>query len=277
MRVDLVAELVGPGARVDAETSGDGGARTWWVTTASGAPLVLKVADASGPALLRSARAQERAASLGVPVPRVVGAGVRGDRQHLVMERVEGRPWHEVAPTLDPADRAGVLDELAEVLVRLRGASSPAFGDLADDATSPRAPARSELAAIRARTRARVADPTRAALADAVLTAHASAFRGTAAVLVHGDLHHANVLVRPGRRGWRLAAVLDWDSAWAGPPDADTARAALWDHMPGDPEPVGVRAAVQQVLWCLEHEGSTPRHRADTARLLHHLGVGAAG
>jgi aminoglycoside phosphotransferase (APT) family kinase protein len=272
--VNLLRDLLGPGVRVQAETSGDGGARVWHVADADGVPLVAKVAPAgAAPALslARSARAQRAAADAGVPVARVRDAGTRGAWQHLVCERVDGRPWREVAPGLAPADRDRVLAELTGVLGRLRRVTFPAVGDLDH-------PASTVLDALRARSRARIADPARRAVAERVLDRHGGLFRADEqAVLVHGDLHHANVLVRPSEVGWTVAAVLDWDSAWAGPADADAARAALWDDMPGRPEPVDTRTAVHQMLWCLEYPAATPRHRADTDRLAAVLGVSPAG
>lgn len=269
-----IHDLLGPDARVEAETSGDGGARAWHVVDADGVPLVVKAAPAgAAPALSleRSARAQRRAADAGVPVARVRDAGTRGAWQHLVSERVDGRPWREVAPGLAPADRDRVLTGLSDVLDRLRGVPFPAAGDL-DHPTS------TVLDALRDRANARIDDPARRGVAERVLDRHGGQFHADEpVVLVHGDLHHANVLVRPGDDGWAVAAVLDWDSAWAGPADADAARAALWDDMPGRPEPVEPRAAVHQLLWCLEYPVATPRHRADTDRLAAVLGVGLAG
>jgi aminoglycoside phosphotransferase (APT) family kinase protein len=272
--VNLLRDLLGPGVRVEAETSGDGGARAWHVVDADRVALVVKVAPAGaapGLSLERSASAQRAAAGAGVPVARVRDAGTRGAWQHLVYERVDGRPWREVAPGLAPADRDLVLAELGDVLDRLRRVTYPGSGDLDH-------PTRTVPDALRARTRARIADPARRAVAERVLDRHGGLFRADEpAVLVHGDLHHANVLVRPAEHGWAVAAVLDWDSAWAGPADADAARSALWDDMPGRPEPVDARAAVHQLLWCLEYPVATPRHRADTGRLAAVLGVSPAG
>jgi aminoglycoside phosphotransferase (APT) family kinase protein len=266
--VIIVEDLLGPGVRVVGETSGDGGARAWHVVDADGVPLVVKVAPAgAAPSLARSARAQRAAADAGVPVPRVRDAGTRGEWQHLVYQRVHGRPWREVAPGLGPVDRARVHAELTDVLGRLRGVSFRGFGDLERPAGSARE-------ALADRCRVRIVDAGRRAVAELVLDRHGDLFADDdRAVLVHGDLHHANVLVRPAAHGWTVAAVLDWDSAWAGPADADAARAALWDDMPGEPEPVDVRAAVHQLLWCLEYPAATPRHRADTMRLAALLGV----
>jgi aminoglycoside phosphotransferase (APT) family kinase protein len=47
------------------------------------------------------------------------------------------------------------------------------------------------------------------------------------------DLQHTNLIFRAGRGSWKLAAVLDWDKARAGPPEFDVARMAFWDDMTG--------------------------------------------
>jgi aminoglycoside phosphotransferase (APT) family kinase protein len=277
---EALGALLGVPVRVVGRLRGDGGATTWRVETAAHGLLVAKSAPrGTGPDLLRSARAQRAAGAAGVPVPRVLLAAERGRSQHLVSEHVDGTPWAQVAPTARPADRDRVLGQLAEVLRRLGTVGWRRFGEL-PDADAPVAEVRgpAERVALRARTRARVTDPVRAAVAMAALDRHGGAFDRVRPVLVHGDLHHGNVLVRRDGDGWTLAAVVDWDSAWAGPDDADAARAALWDDMPGDAGdlPAGTartRALLHQLLWCLEHPATTERHRADTARTAALLGI----
>lgn len=265
----VLATVLGPGARTDGALPGDGGATVRAVSGAGGERLVVKTAPAgAGPDLVRAARAQEAARAAGVPVPRTVVARVVAGIQVHVTERVPGLRWSEVHPHADDAVRLAVLAGLSDVLARLRTVAQPGFGDLG-------APVhRSERAALRERTRDRVPAGWRLDAAERALDRYDALLDGAGgAVLVHGDLHHANVLVRPAGPGWVLAAVLDWDSAWAGPADADGARAALWDGMPGSPADVDERAAVQQLLWCLEREDTSARHRADTVRLATRLGV----
>jgi aminoglycoside phosphotransferase (APT) family kinase protein len=279
----LLGTLLGPGVRVEADVSGDGGARAWHVDDPAAGALVVKVGRAGAPGLdlVRSSAALEAAGAAGVPVPRLLASGVLDGWQHQVCERVAGPRWSEVAPTLDAPGRSRVLAALTDVLARLRTVRYAGFGDLGTPAGlvtpadgTPGASRLTERDALRARTLARTPPGPGRDVAQQVLARYGHLFDGThPAVLVHGDLHHANVLVRRGAAGWGLAAVLDWDSAWAGPVDADEARAALWDDMPGEPNGPGPRAAVQQLLWCLEYPARTPRHRADTARLAGLLGV----
>jgi aminoglycoside phosphotransferase (APT) family kinase protein len=103
--------------------------------------------------------------------------------------------------------------------------------------------------------------------------------------LCHDDLQDTNLIFREARGGWQLAGVLDWDKAWAGPPEADIARMAFWDDMTGPgfwevyeavtppAEGRSARALIYQLLWCLEYPVSTPRHLADTASVCRRLGV----
>ena len=139
-------------------------------------------------------------------------------------------------------------------------------------------------AALRHRAELRVADQRRLALSLYVLEREAALFSGaTVATLCHDDLHHANVIFRRERGGWRLAGLLDWDKAWAGSAESDVARMALWDDMTGpgfwEVYRAGVpaadgweeRALVYQLLWCLEYDDGTARHAADTTAVCRRL------
>ena len=88
----------------------------------------------------------------------------------------------------------------------------------------------------------------------------------------------------------RLAAILDFDSAWAGAPESDLARLDLWQSSayPGLIDE-GFRTAyeaahtmapgyrqrrpIYQLLWCLEYADASPQHAADTARVCMELGI----
>ncbi len=103
--------------------------------------------------------------------------------------------------------------------------------------------------------------------------------------LCHDDLHHRNLLFEASVTGPRVTAVLDWDKAWSGPAESDVARLAMWDdmtgpgfwsvyraeHPPGDGE--DVRRLIYQLLWCFEYDAKTARHREDTRRVCHLLGL----
>jgi Phosphotransferase enzyme family len=261
---------------------------------------VLRVEVADGAVVLRLTAAaaargdDERTAAVvgiaraaGVPAPAVLahGPALRPRWRVSVEEHVEGTPWASARQGLDHREVTVVHEELAGALGALQSVRPGGFGAL-DRAGRPAG--LSLLAALHGQVELRVPSAARDTARE-VLDREARLFeRGDEAVLTHDDLHGANVLVRRTPSGWRLAALLDWEKAWAGPADADVARMAFWDGMTGPgfwstyralvPERDGDarRALVLQLLWCLEHDWPTPRHRTDTARLLAQLGVGGA-
>jgi fructosamine-3-kinase len=98
-------------------------------------------------------------------------------------------------------------------------------------------------------------------------------------------LHQYNILFHQVHGHWQLAAILDFDKAWAGHHEIDLARLDLWDGMtqtdfwqtyqrvlPIDPL-YAQRRPVYQLLWCLEYADSTPKHLADTQRVCQELNI----
>jgi hypothetical protein len=178
--------------------------------------------------------------------------------------------------------------QIATAVLAVQSARFAGFGEL-DPGTGP---AGHDLGTPCAAGRS-CASPTRAGVPGSAgcSSARRTCLAGdrSAPALCHDDLHHANVVFRHERGRWRLAGLLDWDKAWAGPAESDIARMALWDDMTGpgfwetyraaapvaDGEPE--RALVHQLLWCLEYPADTPRHRADTAALCRRLGLRLAG
>jgi len=246
--------------------------------------LVLKIADAAarpGLDLARSAAAQELARRAGVPVGTVVAAGIDAELpsvQYLLQEEVQGTEWRRVRPQLRPDELVRASAEIAGAVLALQSVALPSFGALDDPAPH------SLLEALHARVELRIPDDRRRRQATDVLHDHADLFRAPARpTLTHDDLHHANLLFRRGTSGWVLAGILDWDKAWAGSAESDVARMAFWDDMTspdfwsvyraGVPASDGWerRAMVYQLLWCLEYDVDTDRHRKDTAALVARL------
>ncbi|KQY43835.1 phosphotransferase family protein [Cellulomonas sp. Root137] len=248
---------------------------------ADAAAYVLKLASsATRPALdyTRTATAQRLAETAGVPVARVVAAGDDGALQHLLQEHVDGAEWREVRPRLGAAELATASACIARAVLRIQSVALPSFGGLDEP------PGGTLVDALHSRIALRVRDEERRALAHGVLDRHAGLFaEPVRPTLTHDDLHHANLLVRRAPDGWCLAAVLDWDKAWAGPAESDVARMAFWDDMTdpvfwsvyrrGEPAADGwaERESVYQLLWCLEYDVPTPRHERDTAALVARL------
>jgi aminoglycoside phosphotransferase (APT) family kinase protein len=104
----------------------------------------------------------------------------------------------------------------------------------------------------------------------------------TTASLCHEDLHKHNILFRQEADGWRLATILDFEKAWAGPRESDLARMDLW-NMTGEPfwqayqarqplDPIyAARRALYQLLWCLEVAWDTPEHQSTLQSVLQEL------
>jgi aminoglycoside phosphotransferase (APT) family kinase protein len=242
--------------------------------------VVARLADpAAAPAvdLARTAAASELAGRAGVPVPEVLalrrGASpVQWDC--LLLLHVPGRPWSVRRASADAAAVAAVHAQVRAVQAALRTVRLPSFGELDG---SGRPDGGSLLAALHRRAELRITDPERRELFQRVLAREAALFPDVeGAVLVHDDLHSANLLVTDHPEPL-LTGVLDWDKAWAGPADGDLARTAFWDGLPDLEADLPVRPErrllVQQLLWCLEREDDTPRHTADTAGLCRRLGV----
>ena len=246
------------------------------------APMVLKLAAPSAAPALdlgRTAAVMRRAGGAGVPVPAVLaadGTGRLDGAQHLLQEHVGGRPWREVRPLLDEDGVRAVHGQVADVLRALAGLTSAGFGELDGEGVVRPVPLAD---ALRHRVALRTRRPAARALAERLVAEHPDRLGVGPPVLSHDDLHHVNVLVDPATG--RLVAVLDWDKAWAGPAAADRARVRFWDDMTGPGSGPDASAdgdevlALHQLLWCLEHDFPTARHRADTARLLRAFGLPA--
>ena len=99
------------------------------------------------------------------------------------------------------------------------------------------------------------------------------------ACIAHEDLHQHNILFENRRGNWQLAAVLDFDKAWAGHHEIDLARLEFWRGMTNSDfweayqathqvdAQYRYRQPVYQLLWCLEFARNTAEHIRDTQRL----------
>jgi len=251
--------------------------------------LVLKVAgaDTGQVNFHRTATALSLARSAGVPVPTVLAVDTSyrsGPWSYLMQEHVDGVEWRRLRPLLAPEQVRIAHREMATAVLAMQSLSFTSFGEF-NAAGQPTGG--DLLSCLRRRAELRVADPRRRTTFLDVLDRKSSLFANqTRSTLCHDDLQHTNLLFRSGRAGWQLAAVLDWDKAWAGPGESDIARMSFWDDMTGagfwklydsvapPAEGRSERALVYQLLWCLEYTVSTPRHIADTASVFRRLGIG---
>ncbi|HEY6746908.1 MAG TPA: phosphotransferase [Mycobacteriales bacterium] len=286
-----VAGVGGQVGAVEALQAGGGRAVLRVTTARSPGPLVVKVAGVDDRAVEfeRTAAVTATARAAGVPVPAVLAAddsGRAGPWRYLVQEHVDGADWRHVRPRLDAGQVAAAHREIAAAVVALQSVRFDTFGEFDGHGRPVRG--QDVVGALHGRVDLRIRDPRSRQDAHALLDREAPRFAGlTRPTLCHDDLHHGNVVFRPAGGGWRLAALLDWDKAWAGPGESDVARMAFWDDMTGpafwavyrDAVPVAdgepERAPIHQLLWCLEYDDGSARHAADTAALRRRLGVGS--
>jgi aminoglycoside phosphotransferase (APT) family kinase protein len=290
----LAREVFGPRCRVLAwhpVTHGNDSAVVFATLVFPARVVVLKLADATSAARFsREADIQRRVArETSVPVCEALAVDDSCQRfpwRYLMMAHAPGMAWRDGLKRMSPHARYDIYRQLGEATAALHSLRYPRFGELGDSETSPPAPllrGEESIEALEARARRRIANPTHADLFATVLQAHASDFADlTEPRLTHEDLNPYNLLLVPGDEpddDWRLAAVLDFGSAWAGGRESDIARLELWRDMMGDGFTEGYTASlpiaddypkrrpIYQLLWCLEYARPTARHHADTARV----------
>lgn len=229
---------------------------------------------------------QRVAATTAVPVVSMIAADTSYRNwpwRYCIYERAPGLPWGEIREQLTPEEQAGARRQLGQAVAQLHGVHFEAFGELTNEAAAP-STAAPYLAALAARAALRIpAAPLRETFL-AALERYADWFSDvTEARLTHEDLHGWNVLFEQREGRWQLTGIVDFDKAWAGHAESDLARLEFWDGMtdaafwesytalqPVEPQ-FAQRRLVYQLFWCLEFARATPRHLADTRRVVAEL------
>lgn len=286
----LVNSVFGPRRRVLAwhpVDHGDGQLVVFATLVFPAAVVVLKLADARSKrsSFAREAAIQQRVArETSAPVCEVLAVDDSCQRfpwRYLMMAHAPGMGWRDGLAHMTPPARNNIFRQLGEATATIHRLCYPQFGEIEDGVSTGK---RGELLpALAARAQQRIANPAHADLFTAVLQAHAGGFAGiTEPRLTHEDLNPSNLLLVPGENegdDWRISALLDFGSAWAGCPESDIARLELWRDMMGDGfqegytaiQPIAAdyptRRPIYQLLWCLEYARPTPAHHADTARV----------
>ncbi|MFL5733511.1 MAG: phosphotransferase family protein [Chloroflexia bacterium] len=228
-----------------------------------------------------------------VPVPEVLAADTSYRAwpwRYMVKTYMPGREWATVRRRLREEESARVHREMGRAVAQLHGMAFQGFGELSDDGTLQTG--RPYLDALAERARRRIHDPRHAELFISVLKDKAGLFRDVSpgqAGLCHEDLHGHNIICQRRDGSWRLAAVLDFDSAWAGHQESDLARLEFWRGMAGEgfweaykevrpiAETYPQRRLIHQLMWCLEYGPSSEEHIEDTRRVCAALGVAPPG
>jgi aminoglycoside phosphotransferase (APT) family kinase protein len=222
-----------------------------------------------------------------VPLAEIVGVDVSYARwpwRYLISTAVSGEEWATVRQTLDVGATAAAQREIGEIDVE-RDVGVGAVD--AAGAESP-GPGHGWYDALAARARQTIGDPTLRDLFLSILAERAGLLADVdGPALTHDDLHHHNILFRHDGERWRLAALLDFDKAWAADPESDLARLDLWRGMTGpdfcsayrERRPLSdrylERRPLYQLLWCLEYRRSSPEHIENTRAVCAALGLSA--
>jgi aminoglycoside phosphotransferase (APT) family kinase protein len=223
-----------------------------------------------------------------IPMPEIYAVGGMGrdwPGRYMIKTYLEGVEWAQLLPVVSLDERDALLAQLGRAVAQLHAISFPAYGEIAADGTLPGGGS-PLLEALASRARTWIRDPELLVFFLAILDAHIGLFREeTPASLTHEDLHKHNILFSKQAGGWRLATLLDFDKAWAGPAESDLARLDLWRGMSGpsfwqayqELRPISPaftqRRRIYQLLWCLEYAAPTPLHLADTQAVCQALGV----
>lgn len=185
-------------------------------------PVVLRIYERD-PGACRKELELLRALGGTVPVPEVLHAepeGLDGHGPFVFLRWVEGITFRQLKAT---ADRRAIQEASYAVgaalgavgshdlagLDSVGGGPHPSPESIEDSLASPR---------LVARTGSELADRARRLVAE-----WAPRLRSVAGErrLVHGDFRKQNVLVRLDGGAWRVAAILDWECAFAGSPLLD--------------------------------------------------------
>ena len=203
------------------------------LVTADGEAVVVR-AGGTDPAI--EAAVMGAARRIGVPVPEVLRVVPPGDgtRAMMLVEFVPGTSLEEALTTGGTPDAAAVAlgGEVGRVLGRVSRVRLDRPGFFADAELRVRqeVPWSRQLADVAAGCMARVGggrldDGTRRRWVR-LCAAHAPALARVDghARLVHADANPKNILVTRVDGGWRVAALLDWEFAYAGCPYGDAAN-----------------------------------------------------
>ncbi len=195
-------------------------------------PLLLRLYQRA-PAEARKEWALHRRLAGIAPVPAVLHAAesnpVTGG-PYAVVEWIDGDHLGRIAPGLRQSARDELARDIGRVLAAIHAVTFPTSGfldaslDVAHpiDAGAAGLSGFLELCLVEGRGGERLgADLTQAALAFAEREGHRLEAWTQPARLTHSDFNGSNVLVREAASGWRVAAVLDWEFAFAGAPFFD--------------------------------------------------------
>jgi aminoglycoside phosphotransferase (APT) family kinase protein len=179
-----------------------------------------------------------------IPVPEVVAFGERaGGGEFIILQRLPGENLEDAWPSLSPASRTSIIDELASILRTLHAIPQQSWmrcrwSELANEtgdahnayhAPPTVAPALNESATTIRPEIGDLLEKAKQFIAD-----RAALFSGDDDVFLHTDIHFRNVIVDQGR----ITGLIDFEGSRPGPIDIECNMLIRWissrrDHAQG--------------------------------------------
>jgi aminoglycoside phosphotransferase (APT) family kinase protein len=216
-----------------------------------------------------------------IPMPEVLAVDTSYQTwpwRYFIRTRIPGQEWTVVERQMTQAERSNAYQQIGNAVAQLHTIGFSAFGEVGVDGSVQGD--KPYLTALTAHARAIIKHARLRDLFLSVLEKQRALFCDVRdASLCHEDLHKHNILFQYRQGRWHLAAILDFDKAWAGHHETDLARLEFWRGMTSNQfwgayqaihpvEPLyEQRRPIYQLLWCLEFARPTAEHLADTQRL----------
>lgn len=234
-RAKAIAEAVtGRPAREVARLAGGFGNDVFAVASDRGAPVVVRLYRRAPEVAPIEAAVMARAAEAGVPVPRVLRcdqAGELAGRPALVMDHVEGERADLVLTGCSRAEALEIGRELGRILARIHAVrfERPGFfqGPALTPELPPDVPAKPSVLLLQLADGPEIPPAWRALVEASAPILDADPCPPT---LVHSDYNPKNLLLRREGGGRTLAAVLDWEFAFAYSPLIDLGNLLRFAH-----------------------------------------------
>lgn len=206
--------------------------------------------------------------------------------RYLIMKLIEGQLWSDVRHKLHGDDRCSIYRQLGNAVAQLHTIKYGGFGEVEGSVEINSNLESNYITALSNRARRRIGNPNHQELFISLLQEKKEWFKDDVRPrLTHEDLNPGNIIVRLKNGQWDLAAIIDFDSAWAACCESDLARLELWRGMIGEGffeayreiNPISNdyihRKLIFQFLWCLEFASPSQEHHQDTKDICDKLGI----
>lgn len=206
--------------------------------------------------------------------------------RYLLMTHIDGQLWSDVRHELHVDDKSNVYRHLGHAIAQLHTIEYSGFGEVCGVEEINSNLESNYLTALSNRAKRRIRNQNHQQLFISLLQENKELFKDAVKPrLTHEDLNPGNIIVRLKNGQWELAAIIDFDSAWAGGCESDLARLELWRGMMGEgffeeyqkinpiSKDYSQRRLFFQLLWCLEYADPSTEHHIDTKDICDKLGI----